>query len=1152
MGETDIRTFLKEARDKAWGDQTLVQRAADMARVMHAPTLNRLRAEERTFLAAISRLVADASSRRFVEDLCSRVFRRSESEAAENLRQMLREHGGVPTFFSSMARLRLKAAAMAPRSVQGAALSEVKRVFRATFGEFVLPTNVGKVTRRAEGLAKEGMRLALHPLSPAVFGRKSAERYEKYLEAILTKQKGVGIVVQPWRLWPGLSPCAPEVSARELAERLQKLLLLSLRQGEACPVVIATQCSDTLPVIIAALKRVMDQPEMDQADVALELPGYLKSSVSYLRELVEWAQVRSRRGARPIKALLVKGSHLDEEKRCAARYGTEAQLCTTKLEAEASFIRLVNAAISCSEKVITPVIGTHELTHICYAVLCWARSKREGLPPLCFIYGLGNHLGRQFAKLGAPVLLQAGIASEETETRAFERHLLQVVQELSRPGGYMTSGYAAEASGIDWSAKVKPLMVAISPRSDMDRSVQESTGGYAPGNLGCLLERAEVDACYAAARVESERRQSPIPLMMGGAEYHSPLTFIHRSLTVPGLEDYRFFSADYGAVNQALELAQAAVAAPRPSLSERTASLQRAARELRKRRAEFTALLMRDAGFTLKDAQIELRDAMDACRFYAVDEAAYGGMQDGTEPVPLGVVVVAAGVVHPLAEAVAGIAAAWVGGNAIIYKPAAYSTLVGTRLTELLTAVGIELLCLPCVDNEISRRLMTDPRVDALVCSGSPEQAHALMVKAPVCSALVTPAQGASIYLSPRCDWQRALREIMEHAFRRTGQGVGSPHIILVHARLYDHAPFFAALEDAASSLTVGAPWREDTDMGPLAAPLSDAELRLLTEERESWLLRPHPSELHSLIWSPGICTGVSPDEALVAHGQNLPLMGVIRVENMQEAIAIQRKLARGSRAILYTRDTEETERWLQGMDCRWLAVNCCPSPRPGLSPLPTWQTSLRGAEAPMAGGRNYAARLCYWQEQTRPSLRSARRHLVFDPKDLLPPSSNAEETMRLSAAADSISYWWEQEFGVEQELPSLPGERAALTYHPMRVCLRIEKAMTDADIAIALMVAMQAHCHVQLSASEPRPWLTLFAEQYGVPLSIRKREEFEEGFASLAAAELVLRDPAATPKTLERAGACGLPVVTDPVLANGRLEFLHYLEERVRIISTH
>ena len=1147
MGEKDIHTLLNDAREKSWSDQALVQRAVDMARELSAPTLNRLNSEERSFLAALSRLVTDEPSRRFAEQLCEYALRDS-AHAAERLRHMLDELGGIPTFFSSMARLRLKAVAMASRGMQGAALGEMKRIFRATFGEPVLPAVANKISRRADALSKEGLRLILTPLEPEVFGEQAARQYAESLAALLVEQPRVGIVVQSQRLCPGLSPASPRHSAELFAARLKRFITASLLGGGARPIIVETHCSDTLPLVVEGLKQALDSPECDTADVALELPGYLRSSASILRELVDWGKPRAERGATPLKVLLVKGSYLDEERRISAAYGTSAQLCSSKSEADVAYVRLLNAAMACPPKVITPVVGTHELTHLCYAALRWARSGREGLPPVCLLYGVGNHMARQFARLGAQVALRAPIVPEEGEDGIFERYLLGLVHEFSRPGGFLAEGYAADASGNSLSDKARPLMIAQGDRDESDRA--EAAPGYVPGHLGALLERPYVDAFYEAARAEKEREQSTLPLVIGGQAYASPLTFVHRSLTVPGLVDYRFSCADYKAVDMALHYAQTRLVSPRAGEVDRAAGLLKAARELRRRSTEFAALLVRDAGFTLPDAQAELRDAIDSARYYATAGSLKEGLQDGSTPQPLGVVAVAVGAAHPLAEAMAGIAAAWAGGNIIVYKPAAYSTLLGIKLTELLRDAGVEMICLPCMDNEISARLITDSRVDAVVCAADDNFARALTARHPLCAPLVAPVAGSCVYLAESCDWRTALREVLAVAYRRSGSSPACPLCVAVHARVYDDPAFAAALRDAVESLETKPTWLEGADLGPIASPLVEAERLLLAEGSPGVvekLVAPSSDTPGSLLWRPGVYTASAADADVVRYGRRLPLLRLLRVESAEQAFALRSLPQACSRFAIYSADAEEIAALKSAPGCRWLAINCLPVARAGALPVPTCRSTLSAACGPMVGGRNFAPALCRWQETARPSMRSARRNLVFDPKGVIPSTSGAEETMRLSAAADSISYWWEKEFSAEQALQPLPGHRARLSYRPIRVCLRIEKAMADADVAIALMAAMQAGCRLQISTASVRPWLALFAEQYGVGLSVQKRGEFEESLAELPAG-IVLRDPAATDDSLARAAAAGLAVSTAPVLANGRLELLQYLEERLVI----
>ena len=201
MAELDIQAQLAEAKKRKWDDRTLAQRAADMAQELLLTSLKAIRSDERTLISALARLATDKKNLCFVQELCSNVFHAAApAEQAESLRRLLAEHGGVPAIFSTVGKLRFKAAAMAARSMQGAAIAEVQRIFRSTFGELTLPTLADKVAKRVKEAARDGLTLALNPLVPQVFGPKSAEKYYKHLEAILTRQDSVGVVIQPWRL----------------------------------------------------------------------------------------------------------------------------------------------------------------------------------------------------------------------------------------------------------------------------------------------------------------------------------------------------------------------------------------------------------------------------------------------------------------------------------------------------------------------------------------------------------------------------------------------------------------------------------------------------------------------------------------------------------------------------------------------------------------------------------------------------------------------------------------------------------------------------------------------------------------------------------------------------------------------------------------
>lgn len=1141
MAELDIRAIQAEARDGNWDDRTLARRAADTAQDFLPAALRLLRSEERPLLAALGKLAGEEKYRRFLSDLCREILTAPDKgNRADIFARLVRETGGVPPIFNTMDRFRLKTALMTARGSFGATLkNNIRRVLRNTFGGLALPTKLDKVNRCVEAYAKSGAKLLLNPLSPTVFGNRGAEIYLRRLEDIVSKLPGVGLSIQPERLVPGLNPCAPGLGAKALAEKLRTVLRLCTKGGNARPLVVEASTSDILPIVLEAFKTALSQADFYRADVALELPAYLKNASAVLRDLSVWAEERAAQDAPAVKVLLVKGSHLEGERRISAVYGEAYGAFPTKRETEANFKQMIHTAVAC--KGIRPIIGTHNPFDICYALLDWPRSRRENQPGFAFTAGLGNHYARLLSAAGAEVWATIPVAAEEGTDGRFEDYLLDLVWELARPDGYLCAGYAPEVSSPAWSRMRQQFLAAL---SGADNGVPEAAEGYRPGNLSHLLDRRYVDDFYAAAQAEQERPQAPLELVLGGQKQDSPLCCIHRSLTAPGQVDYRFVGADYNVVNLALRRAADASKRDTVTKGQRADHVVRLGRALRKHRRDLMALLVRDAGFILADAEAEIRDAVDACNYYP-SVLEQDGLQDGTQPVPLGVVVVAPNRTHPLADAVAGIVAAWITGNVVIYKPAAYTSLLGRRLHDMLQKCGMsepELQYLPALDNQISLHLMTDPLVGGVIHPSEPK--NAVHIAGHSDAVLMSQPCGMSaVYLSTSGNWEKAVRDIASTAFRRSGQSADCPHLLLVQAALHDNPRFLAALKDAVLLLRAEPGWREGADVGPLSYLLEESCWHMLTDadDEETWLVQPMTREKGSLVWTPGVRTGVKPGSRFLRHAANLPLLGLVRVADADEAADLQNLLCAGMSAAIYSEDEEEIAHWKQLVHAADIGINCCPQIRIGAHPMGCSSPSLLGA-TPRPGYRHFLTSLCNWVETAPPRHRGQKRRIPFAPWELLDPAKN--DTARLAAAADSLGYWWETEFSTTCELVSAVGETTRLSYRPMPLCLRVEAGMSDEDCAIALMAAACVACKMQVSIDKPRTWMEKLPSLPGISFHEESRMEYETRFPDLARAGYRLRDLAPEPSTRARAAEYRLPLCTAPVLANARLELLHYLQE--------
>ncbi len=1152
MGALDITAQLANAKKRKPDDRTLVQQAATLAQELLQATQKELRSDERSLLSALHRMATEPKSCEFIRQLCTRVLHLSDAaEQSANLRHIITAHGGIPGVFSTMGKLRLKAASMASHGMQAASIAEVHRIFRSTFGGLSLPTQLDKITKRVKDCTKDKLLLALNPLTPIVFGNKSAERYQNRLETILGRPEGVGIVVEPLRLCPGLSPYAPKVGAKALAEKLKSLIKSAQKSPSQRSILVKYGDSITMSVVAEGVKLALDGTAAHKADLTLEIPAYLKKSPAILRDLTEWATARSAKGGTPLRVLLVKGSRLTREQELQALHGDAVHVSKNKAETEARYKKLIHTAISAAPKAITPVIGTHNLFDLSYALLDWGRSGRNGMPEFCFICGLADHVGRLLSRSGARVTLSTAL-TEDNQEGGFEAFLMSLVGELARPDGVISAGPTPAANSMEWGRLRQQFMASLSGREESDSSSQQrrKADTFVPTPLDKLTDSVRTESLLAAAAAESERPAEHLPLFLDGQEINTPIRGISRSLSAPGMVDYSFTSADFSVVDKVLDTAAAAAVQMMPQRDDLRMDLLKAARALEKNEAELISVLIRDAGCTLQEADTELRNAIDACRFYEQNIIS-NGWQDGTIPTPLGVIVVAADRVHPLVSAVSGIAAAWVTGNAVIYKPSFHNILLANRLKALLQEAGFcepRLQMVPCPDNQIADALMNDERVNGVIFNGNRRIVAALQSRAGHRPVLGGTTGSNIVYLASSADWQKAIPELTAAAFTRAGQSPATPNIVLVHASVYDNQAFINAFKDAVKSLSAKPGFLEGAQVGPLTNRPTAAQEQMLTrtEENETWMVQPHTEEFGSHIWHPGLRSGVRPGSIYTLEAHNVPVIGMIRVENTAEATTLQAELCGRFAAGIFSRDEAEISSWSKQIQAGNIAVNCCPEAQPGVLPVGGWHTA-----SPKPCGRNFITALCTWQENARPQNRASQRNIPFAPWESLSPKPTPDETTRLAAAADSIAYWWEKEFGIEHELLRTPTMVATLSYRPLSICLRAEKIMTDVDLSILLMASLKAGCDVQLSTANLRAWMPRALEPLGVSIIVESREEFENRFSALAAEGVFVRDIAATATTLEAATSCRLRLSHDSVLANARLEMLHYFQERVATVKT-
>ncbi len=273
----------------------------------------------------------------------------------------------------------------------------------------------------------------------------------------------------------------------------------------------------------------------------------------------------------------------------------------------------------------------------------------------------------------------------------------------------------------------------------------------------------------------------------------------------------------------------------------RAACLERLADLLESHKGELLQLCVREAGKSLQDSIDEIREAVDFCRYYAVQARKSCAVR--TLPGPTGesnelymegrgVFVCISPWNFPLAICLGQITAALVAGNTVIAKPAEQTSLIAARAFELMREAGIPddvIAFLPGDGAVLGNALLRDPRVAGVAFTGSTETARLINRTlagrdGPLPTLIAeTGGQNAMIVDSTALP-EQVVRDVLHSAFDSAGQRCSALRVLYLQDDIADGV--ITMLKGAMATLRVGDPGRPDTDVGPVIDAEAEAGLR--------------------------------------------------------------------------------------------------------------------------------------------------------------------------------------------------------------------------------------------------------------------------------------------------------------------------------------
>ncbi|MGI2854889.1 bifunctional proline dehydrogenase/L-glutamate gamma-semialdehyde dehydrogenase PutA [Shewanella algae] len=305
--------------------------------------------------------------------------------------------------------------------------------------------------------------------------------------------------------------------------------------------------------------------------------------------------------------------------------------------------------------------------------------------------------------------------------------------------------------------------------------------------------------------------------------------------------------ADNQAVEQAISSAVAAFPAwCRTPVEKRANALQKLADLLEENREELIVLCTREAGKSLQDGIDEVREAIDFCRYYAVQAKK---MMSKPELLPgptgelnelfvqgRGVFVCISPWNFPLAIFLGQVTAALAAGNTVIAKPAEQTCLVGYRAVQLAHEAGIPkeaLQFLPGTGASVGAALTSDERIGGVCFTGSTGTAkvinRALAAREGAIIPLIAETGGQNaMVVDSTSQPEQVVNDVVASSFTSAGQRCSALRVLYLQEDIADRV--LEILKGAMDELSIGYPGSVKTDVGPVIDATAKANLNAHTE----------------------------------------------------------------------------------------------------------------------------------------------------------------------------------------------------------------------------------------------------------------------------------------------------------------------------------
>ncbi|MBD2315139.1 L-glutamate gamma-semialdehyde dehydrogenase [Desertifilum sp. FACHB-1129] len=775
--------------------------------------------------------------------------------------------------------------------------------------KYIAGENLKQVIKTIERLRKDKMAFTLDLLGEAVITETEAQAYlESYLDLItqLTAE------AKSWKTIPEIdqadgetlpviqasvkltafysqfNPFDDQGSQERVTERIRTLLRHAKEKGAAIHFDMEQYVYKDLT--FAILKQILMEEEFrSRTDIGITVQGYLRDSLTDLKGLVEWAKERGY----PVTVRLVKGAYWDQETIKSQQHNWPQPVFNDKAETDANFERLTQLLLE-NHEYLYAAIGSHNVRS---QALALAIAETLNIPRRRFeqqvLYGMGEPLAKALVARGSRVRVYAPYGELLPGMAYLIRRLLE---------------NTANSSFLRQNMEERPIEELIGPpptNGNVSQRPNELPFPNAP-DTDYADANARETAKQALQTVRQQLGKTYLPLING--EYVPASGYID-SVNPSNFEEVvgRVGQISVEQAKDAIEAAKAAFPEwKKTPVRQRAGILRKAAELMEQRRTELSYWVCLEVGKALQQADAEVSEAIDFCRYYAsemerLDSGVNYDIPGETNRYvyqPRGVAVVISPWNFPIAIATGMTVAALVTGNCTLLKPAATSSVIAAKIAEILVEAGIPkgvFQFVPGKGSTVGNFLVKHPDVHLIAFTGSQEVGAQIYADA----AILQPGQKHlkrviaemggknAIIIDESADLDQAVQGVVQSAFGYSGQKCSACSRAIALAPIYD--TFVARLVEATKSLNIGPADATSTQVGPVIDGNAQKRIQeyIATGKQEAAIALELSAPDNGYYVGPVVFRDVAPTAKIAQEEIFGPVLAVIKAQDFSEALEV-------------------------------------------------------------------------------------------------------------------------------------------------------------------------------------------------------------------------------------------------------------------------